>query len=248
MDALRKLKSRLFLKSLRGILSIIICYSKDFYINYVDYSKGQNMVLLLFIRALFLLTATAFLVVGINKTSTKTEDIWVFIAGLVVTILTIVVEWLTPKKKLSALAGIFFGLLVGMLISWAMSQILEMLDLVFFQLEPATLEMVTWLMGVCICYLTISLVIRTKDDVRFVIPYVEFSRQTKGLRPLVLDTSVIIDGRIADIAETIRDKVENGSFDSVVKFDCGDDGVVVIDHQTVGIEDQPADCTIQVTL
>jgi uncharacterized protein YacL len=35
-----------------------------------------------------------------------------------------------------------------------------------------------------------------------VIPYVEFSRQTKGLRPLVLDTSVIIDGRIADIAET----------------------------------------------
>jgi uncharacterized protein YacL len=35
-----------------------------------------------------------------------------------------------------------------------------------------------------------------------VIPYVEFSRQTKGLRPMVLDTSVIIDGRIADIAET----------------------------------------------
>jgi uncharacterized protein YacL len=35
-----------------------------------------------------------------------------------------------------------------------------------------------------------------------VIPYVEFSRQTKGLRPLVIDTSVIIDGRIADIAAT----------------------------------------------
>jgi uncharacterized protein YacL len=35
-----------------------------------------------------------------------------------------------------------------------------------------------------------------------VIPYVEFSRETKGARPLVLDTSVIIDGRIADVAET----------------------------------------------
>jgi len=89
-----------------------------------------------------------------------------------------------------------------MLISWAMSGVLEMLNLLFFKMEPDTLQIATWLMGACICYLTISLVIRTKDDVRFVIPYVEFSRQTKGLRPLVLDTSVIIDGRIADIAET----------------------------------------------
>jgi uncharacterized protein YacL len=40
---------------------------------------------------------------------------------------------------------------------------------------------------------------RTKDDVRFVIPYVEFAKQTKGLRPLILDTSAIIDGRISDL-------------------------------------------------
>ncbi|MCD6174936.1 MAG: TRAM domain-containing protein, partial [Planctomycetes bacterium] len=52
------------------------------------------------------------------------------------------------------------------------------------------------------CYLCVSIVIRTKDDFRFLVPYVEFTRQTRGLRPLVLDTSVIIDGRIADIAET----------------------------------------------
>jgi len=42
----------------------------------------------------------------------------------------------------------------------------------------------------------------SKDDFRFIIPYVEFSKQAKGAIPLVLDTSVIIDGRIADIAET----------------------------------------------
>jgi uncharacterized protein YacL len=160
------------------------------------------LLLLLFIRVLFLITATSFLLIGLNNTARNPQDIQVFVAGLVVTILAILVEWLTPKKTLSALAGIFFGLLVGMLISWAMSRVLEMLNLLFFKLEADTLQMVTWLMGVCICYLTISLVIRTKDDVRFVIPYIEFSRQTKGLRPLVLDTSVIIDGRIADIAET----------------------------------------------
>ncbi len=160
------------------------------------------LLLLLSIRVLFLITATSFLLIGLNNTARNPQDIQVFVVGLVVTILAILVEWLTPKKTLSALAGIFFGLLVGMLISWAMSRVLEMLNLLFFKLEADTLQMVTWLMGVCICYLTISLVIRTKDDVRFVIPYIEFSRQTKGLRPLVLDTSVIIDGRIADIAET----------------------------------------------
>src|SRR5260370_27023793 len=30
----------------------------------------------------------------------------------------------------------------------------------------------------------------------------EFSKEVKGTRPLVLDTSVVIDGRIADVAET----------------------------------------------
>lgn len=160
------------------------------------------MLLLLFIRVLFLITATAFLLIGLNNRARSPQDIQIFIVGLVVMILAILVEWLTPKKTLSALAGIFFGLLVGMLISWAMSRVLEMLNLLFFKLEADTLQIATWLMGVCICYLAISLVIRTKDDIRFVIPYIEFSRQTKGLRPLVLDTSVIIDGRIADIAET----------------------------------------------
>jgi uncharacterized protein YacL len=43
---------------------------------------------------------------------------------------------------------------------------------------------------------------RTKDDVRFVIPYVEFAKQTKGARPLVVDTSAIIDGRIVDLCQS----------------------------------------------
>jgi uncharacterized protein YacL len=43
--------------------------------------------------------------------------------------------------------------------------------------------------------------LQTKDDFRFIIPYMEFSKEVKGARPLVLDTSVIIDGRIADVAD-----------------------------------------------
>ncbi|MHB1421699.1 MAG: PIN domain-containing protein [Gemmataceae bacterium] len=52
------------------------------------------------------------------------------------------------------------------------------------------------------CYISISTLLQTKDEFRFIIPYVEFSKQVKGAKPLVLDTSVIIDGRIADICDT----------------------------------------------
>jgi uncharacterized protein YacL len=62
--------------------------------------------------------------------------------------------------------------------------------------------LVALLITVFCCYVSVSTLLQTKDEFRFIIPYVEFSRQVKGARPLVLDTSVIIDGRIADICDT----------------------------------------------
>lgn len=161
------------------------------------------MLLLYFIRFLFLITSTAFLLLGLNLTVEKSElDILIFSIALGLTILAIIIEWLTPKKSLFTLTGVFFGLLVGMIISWAMNQVIIMMNDLYWELTEDTLRMGIWFTDLCICYLCISIVIRTKDDFRFLVPYVEFTRQTRGLRPLVLDTSVIIDGRIADIAQT----------------------------------------------
>ncbi len=163
-------------------------------------------MLLYFIRAIFVVVIAAFLFVSIFITPTDQTDIKPLyirlFVGMGVAVIVIAIDWLTPKKSLNALAGVFFGLLVGMLISLVMAPVIDMINNLYFHMEPEALQVSKWIMGVCICYLVISLVIQTKDDVRFVIPYVEFSRQTKGLRPLVLDTSVIIDGRIADIAQT----------------------------------------------
>src|SRR3954466_4478033 len=55
---------------------------------------------------------------------------------------------------------------------------------------------------VACCYLSLRCILQSKDDFRFVIPYVEFSKQTKGSRPILVDTSVLIDGRINDIGST----------------------------------------------
>ena len=51
-------------------------------------------------------------------------------------------------------------------------------------------------------YMCISFLLQTKDDFRFVIPYVEFAKEIKGGRPLIIDTSALIDGRIADVMDT----------------------------------------------
>ncbi|KFB09162.1 SCP2 sterol-binding domain-containing protein [Nitratireductor basaltis] len=47
-----------------------------------------------------------------------------------------------------------------------------------------------------------------------------------------------------EIAGKIGQRVEGSSFDKSVKFDCGSEGVIVIDGSKVSQDDQPADCTI----
>ena len=68
--------------------------------------------------------------------------------------------------------------------------------------EQQILQFLRLLVTLICCYVSVSVLLQTKDEFRFIIPYVEFQKQVKGGKPLVLDTSVIIDGRIADICDT----------------------------------------------
>jgi uncharacterized protein YacL len=161
-----------------------------------------------FLRSIFVIVLIAVLFVSLTSraesgTLEDSRPFIIIICGLAAGIIALLVDFLTPKKSLAALAGIFFGLLVGIVMSWAMSAVLDMINDVYnLGMGVQALQTSKWLLGICICYLVISIVIRTKDDVRFVIPYVEFAKQSKGQRPLILDTSVIIDGRIADLCES----------------------------------------------
>ena len=105
------------------------------------------------------------------------------------------------QKQITTLSAIYFGLLLGLLPGWLFSLALEPLVTSTFARPQITILSRVLLTLIC-CYVTISTLLQTKDEFRFIIPYVEFSKQTKGGRPLVLDTSVIIDGRIADVCDT----------------------------------------------
>ena len=131
------------------------------------------------------------------------------VAGFLVAAVVVVAldVFFIPRKSLAAISGLFFGLIVGMVVAFGLSLIIDLLESAFVPRDPTDsqesfVSAVKLAIGVICCYLAVSFVLQTKDDVRFVIPYVEFAKDTKGGRPFVLDTSVIIDGRIADVANT----------------------------------------------
>ncbi|QDV30028.1 putative PIN and TRAM-domain containing protein precursor [Planctopirus ephydatiae] len=106
-------------------------------------------------------------------------------------------DLLIPRKRLDLISSIYFGLLIGVLLCYLLSVALEPLSLL-----PYVKSAVIGLGLIVLPYVCISLLLQTRNDFRFVIPYVEFVKEIKGGRPLVVDTSSLIDGRIADLAET----------------------------------------------
>ncbi len=158
------------------------------------------------LRALFILLMAA---VGYYFISQPVEFMgaatWLAMGiSLALGVLLVCIDILSPRKKLALFSGTFFGLIVGIAIAYALSFVVRLLvdQWVISPTRETVAAFVNMLVGVSSCYLAISFILQSKDDFRFVVPYVEFSKQTKGARPMLLDTSVLIDGRIDDIAST----------------------------------------------
>ncbi len=159
------------------------------------------------IRALFVVMIVVIVMLGGLLDVATERSMAVAIVGFIsVIVLGLIIDLLVRRKSLAALAGVFFGLLAGSLIGLGFNFIIEFLYQVHEVKEGTDLykakDGIKLIIQVLCCYLAIAFILQTKDDFRFIIPYVEFSKQTKGSTPLILDTSVIIDGRIVDISAT----------------------------------------------
>jgi uncharacterized protein YacL len=121
----------------------------------------------------------------------------VFSSVLLIAFAVVALDMCFPKKRIEIVSAIYFGLLVGAiftnLLTLAMAPILE---------SNPYRSYVSLGVLIVLCYACVSLLLQTKDDFRFVIPYVEFARDLKGIKPLILDTSSVIDGRLAELADT----------------------------------------------
>lgn len=216
--------------------------------------RGLVLVIITAISVLYLLTNQEQGGISFNQ----------FLLLLAITLglagVVIAADAFTPKKKLSAISGVFIGLMVGLVVLLPLAYVVDLVGVLSRPADPPielTYEQaykevaqtilkddalsdeefdaavrdkaivaiegvrqdrlealakiqtqqnlllgVKILLGVITCYFCISLVLQTKDDFRFIIPYVEFTKQIRGNRPAILDTSVIVDGRILDIIET----------------------------------------------
>ncbi len=113
------------------------------------------------------------------------------------------------RKQLDAISAVYFGLIIGLFLAYVLGLALTPLFPSVGELSsPAAVSYyakleraVQLILASVLCYTCISLLMQTRHDFRFLIPYVEFSKELKGRRPYILDTSVIIDGRIADVIE-----------------------------------------------
>lgn len=126
------------------------------------------------------------------------EPLRVFGGIMLLAIGLIALDIFIPIKRIEPVTAIYFGLLMGLLLTYVIGLALTP----YFIDRPLEFRAVQAILGLVVVYTTTSFVLQTKDDFRFIIPYVEFAREVKGLRPYILDTSVIIDGRIADVADT----------------------------------------------
>lgn len=166
----------------------------------------MSNVPLIILRLIFVLVAIG-LAVGLVSSGvlpTSPQEIpwipWVsFIGVIVLAAAVIAIDTLIPHKHLDTITSVYFGLIVGIFLTYVVHLALTPL------LTNINQEKVVWidlLLGTVVCYSCISVLMQTKNDFRFIIPYVEFAKEVKGRMPYVLDTSVVIDGRIADVVDT----------------------------------------------
>jgi uncharacterized protein YacL len=155
------------------------------------------MALLIF-RCLFIIVAGGLATLIVNDENFQIEYPWaVFVGVMAIAIVVLSIDVFVPRKQLDAISAIYFGLVVGIFLTYVVRIALSPL----LQYNPHE-ERIILVLGLLLCYTCVSLLLQTKDDFRFIIPYIEFAKEVKGLKPYVLDTSVVIDGRISDVVET----------------------------------------------
>lgn len=154
---------------------------------------------LLFIRTFFILLST---VVGFYISHSFIKPTLAYcitggVIGFVASLALIMAEKFMRKASTRNLSAGVFGLIFGLFMSWILTGAIKLIPM-----EPQAFSAIQIVFTVIFCYLGMVIAIRGKDEFNLVIPYVKFSRQDQRDELILLDTSVIIDGRIADICST----------------------------------------------
>ena len=170
----------------------------------------SQRILILVLRAIFVVVLISVVVLTVASNRTSALDfgfstvVGLLISAAALGLIIITVDALTPNKRLAWVVGIFVGIMIGLVGAVAVGSVIDLVAGAWDLKESSAvyLGLVKVTIGIVLVYLSVSVVLTTRDDLRLVIPYVEFAKQVRGTRPLLLDTSVLIDGRFEDLGRT----------------------------------------------
>ncbi len=118
--------------------------------------------------------------------------------GLLAGLVIVLVDRLLKGISLRAFSSATFGLLLGLIFA----HLLISSDVLRYQSET-TQWVARLIVYATFAYFGMMLAMRSnRDEFSLVIPYVRFARETIEHEPLVVDTSVIIDGRVAALCRS----------------------------------------------
>ena len=113
--------------------------------------------------------------------------------GVFLGLIIIVLELTSKRVSIKGLSAAVFGIVFGILFARLIIEVFKLMNV------PAD---VNGVLIVVFAYLGMVMALRGKDEFNIIIPYVKLRREDQREEIIVLDTSVIIDGRIADICHT----------------------------------------------
>jgi len=149
------------------------------------------------VRALFVLACgTVGWVTGIDLYSQPWMGLFI---GLGAGLVFMTLQLLATRQLASVVIALVFGILVGCLLAYFLIKVLDLLN----EDMAAKAKMYrNFGIAVVLSFLSVLTILHVKDDFKFVIPFVELKREGGGSKPVILDTSALIDGRIADLMDT----------------------------------------------
>lgn len=128
--------------------------------------------------------------------------------GILIAAVIMGLEIFFRRRPVQAVSAVVFGIIAGFILATLLSSVAEMvvdeqtaIGWGFRNKEQLANIMRISFVVVC-CYICVTVIFGTRDKFRFIIPYVEFKKEEKGARPIIIDTSAIIDGRIGELTHT----------------------------------------------
>ncbi|OGX40502.1 MAG: hypothetical protein A2984_01085 [Omnitrophica WOR_2 bacterium RIFCSPLOWO2_01_FULL_41_12] len=149
---------------------------------------------LLFARILFVVIS---MIIGFQTVGPKGNALLGALIGIISALVIILAEIGMRKVSVRGLSSSVFGLILGLIMAKLVSDAFSIA-----QIPADTLSLIRLTLTLVFCYLGMVIGLRGKDEFNIIIPYVKLRREDQSEILTILDTSVIIDGRIVDISKT----------------------------------------------